>query len=891
MDFSFGVIAHDSVHDCFRNSQVCVTVLKKRCRRHGVRRWPHRKLKSLDKLKEKLEREEAVSTDKQYYEAEIHSIVQKKDMLFRSNSAKQNSSKKDSQRAAVSSMGRGALPESPRVPTSMMSSGTKPSPVPFQHPNNQNAYVAAAHSPGLSQPHAAHMYPFHAHMSPSASAFHVSLCGLYGCDCYMAGGVSSQGFHPPIVRRPAGTQCYSVQPSPVPPYSYPIQPYPGPHPLSMIQVNVLDPSQQSFAPSMPNMGGNPTATASPVLHENSALYRGTDDTDGIARLPQRSGDVNSAGLSVYPHSAFLAATQARGAGPGNRPSSLAPQNFAFDASARNVHSAMSSSALPSTSGTALYSHWTNAMPGAAGCSRPLALDQVCDPSYRWSSSNDSQGQQPDFHSFSNNRKPTLNEAHSSRGNDHASEPSRRRKIIQKKIRDRESRENTSDSNSDTESPNQSVDEKNAKNLSDVELIGRHHGHSAPSQHQGAVAETFSQVCKNAQTARNKLEDSALKGNSSKETTPNDSSPSVSDDTVDEQLAEEHEIEGSLTEKELADDPEIDHLDDDAAASEDEHEAELAESGPGKKHHSSRIQKRPRPGAMSVLSADQNRNTVAADASRCDVSPGNHSDSSADERATTMPDKDRAFNEPDASKHVASARSRRCPGSSPRRPNVNTIDRSDPSNYKSRKRTLNSSASDRLQSGSVEEFNCSNNDRGADDHDGDRSTSRVRAANRSLGFDVRPRQSGGMNQVENSSVEDLPTNHDGVPMIYGNLNSRAKRYDHIIHQCSTLRVTMWSVDWNLQVTSAIGPKVMLGYAGVPSLGNAVVENPEAAVESAKSRRDQYLLARKGERLERILYGREGERYLHILTPLRKRASPEIIGVSGMLVELVKDAFHS
>ena len=29
---------------------VCTTVLKKVCRRHGIRRWPQRKLQSLNKL-------------------------------------------------------------------------------------------------------------------------------------------------------------------------------------------------------------------------------------------------------------------------------------------------------------------------------------------------------------------------------------------------------------------------------------------------------------------------------------------------------------------------------------------------------------------------------------------------------------------------------------------------------------------------------------------------------------------------------------------------------------------------------------------------------------------------------------------------------------------------
>jgi hypothetical protein len=126
---------------------------------------------------------------------------------------------------------------------------------------------------------------------------------------------------------------------------------------------------------------------------------------------------------------------------------------------------------------------------------------------------------------------------------------------------------------------------------------------------------------------------------------------------------------------------------------------------------------------------------------------------------------------------------------------------------------------------------------------------------------------------------------------GGVASLAKRYDHTVHQCSTLRTSIWAVDSTLKVTSAIGPKLMLGFAGIPSLGKSIMDGTETSVESKRTIRDRYALVRKGERVERILRGPGGQRYLCILAPSRSRAGSDTTGVSGMLVELSGDTLLS
>jgi len=75
---------HLPINDAAKQLGTCVTVLKKQCRRHGVKRWPYRKLVSIDKLIEKMEKEQTTADDKEYYQHELHTLHQRKEHIFRS---------------------------------------------------------------------------------------------------------------------------------------------------------------------------------------------------------------------------------------------------------------------------------------------------------------------------------------------------------------------------------------------------------------------------------------------------------------------------------------------------------------------------------------------------------------------------------------------------------------------------------------------------------------------------------------------------------------------------------------------------------------------------------------------------------------------------------------
>lgn len=152
---------HVPINAAAQRLGVCVTALKKQCRKHGIARWPHRKLKSLDKLKEKLEKEEATAADKEYYKHEIHSIAQKKEHIFR---------------AGPSTTDPGAPPRDERGMVGAALGASTGS------TGSTGVLFAGAQGATVSD------------MRTRAQAG-VGMCGFVGCSCFMNGGLGGHNVH------------------------------------------------------------------------------------------------------------------------------------------------------------------------------------------------------------------------------------------------------------------------------------------------------------------------------------------------------------------------------------------------------------------------------------------------------------------------------------------------------------------------------------------------------------------------------------------------------------------------------------------------------------------------------------------------------------------------
>jgi len=75
---------HLPINDVAKKLGVCATVLKKICRKNGIQRWPHRKIKSLNNMIADLERiVPANESDRISLENEIQSLKDKREFLFR----------------------------------------------------------------------------------------------------------------------------------------------------------------------------------------------------------------------------------------------------------------------------------------------------------------------------------------------------------------------------------------------------------------------------------------------------------------------------------------------------------------------------------------------------------------------------------------------------------------------------------------------------------------------------------------------------------------------------------------------------------------------------------------------------------------------------------------
>jgi hypothetical protein len=75
---------HLPINDVARDLGVCATVLKKICRKNGINRWPHRKIKSVDKMIANLESVQFVSEEeKNKMNAEIDELKYKREYLLK----------------------------------------------------------------------------------------------------------------------------------------------------------------------------------------------------------------------------------------------------------------------------------------------------------------------------------------------------------------------------------------------------------------------------------------------------------------------------------------------------------------------------------------------------------------------------------------------------------------------------------------------------------------------------------------------------------------------------------------------------------------------------------------------------------------------------------------
>lgn len=83
---------HMPINDVSQELGICATLLKKICRKNGINRWPHRKIKSLDKMIEAFEL--LSKTEPDDYESisnDIQELKEKRDFLLKNPNVSYNS--------------------------------------------------------------------------------------------------------------------------------------------------------------------------------------------------------------------------------------------------------------------------------------------------------------------------------------------------------------------------------------------------------------------------------------------------------------------------------------------------------------------------------------------------------------------------------------------------------------------------------------------------------------------------------------------------------------------------------------------------------------------------------------------------------------------------------
>ncbi len=774
---------HLPINAAAKELGVCVTALKKQCRKHGVPRWPHRKLKSLDKLKEKLEKEEATAADKEYYKHEIHSITQKKDHIFRSSSTNANSSSANGSAPLAHMVGApppGTLHPRPGHPLMLghpmagyhaptlppkLASTTVPSrnsasgeadrqQQQHQHIIAGPVLMPVAQIPGAG---AAAAIP-----GPNGTLIpqpmqgppqQYSLCGIYGDDYYVNNGVPSRMYHPPLpVPRPngaatpngAGPSHASTMPNVhyfnPPAYAYaPTMTSMAPY-QNMVQVNVVE--QPAFAhgsnrPAQPSSTARPSSpqTGKPV--PNSSVQQ-----KGGAKHP---GKPTAMGFEMY----------------GGIPQPVPAHNgIMYNFVPHNVHY------------EGMVQHQSNGAP----IHGPV-------PGY-WS---EMQHSQTPASNLVNMLNQTVHHHHH-----HGSAPASPC-LAQKDTAgsDRQDVDNASSKTNESERMETSNDDKKISNAGKTDgattLVDMQSKNSDPSRVPNQTQSAASQAQGGVHKESNKDEGASLNRKTEK------SSGSIP-------MASTQRTVSSRTQSESKGG-----------------NSEICANGYPPKGLPN--------GTQSHATSDS-----TCYSSRSDENKENHQGSSKrpNKRLRTQlaPEQNEIPN------------GRRFSSTTTERPSLTGIDGPKLSAPTEARRPV------------------------ADEEKTGRNCATVT-----------------QNAHSSSRKESQLSNQTGTASVI----HRARRFDQVVHQCLALASVQWSTDLSFKVTLAIGPKAMLGLAGVPSLGKNVLEGTDTALEDRASTKKRYVLAAEGKRLEWIVTN-GNTRYLTVMNPQRMRNSKELIGVAGLMVEL-------
>ena len=916
------VLTYEDLSRCFhlpintaaRELGVCVTALKKQCRRHGVPRWPHRKLKSLDKLKEKLEKEEATAADKEYYKHEIHSIVQKKDHIFRSNPTTRDpySSNDNITNTSKSTSVLTDLPNNPQRYANFVSSD--PTALPAPSPFMPIPLPMPPRNPNLHPTHPTHpsnpMHPQSLATIP-LTAPHVSICGIFGCDCYLNGGVSSQNYHLPLPPRPPpnvgpsnplitntqpptssavpGNQNTPFYHPPTYPYSahlsYPASLQPPFH--NMVQVNVMDQQLYGHPPNRVINTSQSTASQPPSAPISTSMAPNghhPPTRPNQSQSPSVSAQLPTTSMSQPSYDSYAHAHASNGGQP--------PNNFIYGGFPGQhqipIDSIHQQGTLPT--GQIVPNYWTD-MGHSTNPNQLVTMFQHSTHYHHHHATETPNGGQSNIDDSSASTATNNSNAAKSQRKEINRNPMA---IVPVNGRHEEG----------ANSPNQLV--SNSKLSKDKIQKSKTRQHNVPN---GNVHEQMKRP-----QASESIRTSGMQSRNERLNSNGRENPSS------QRKIQKGAVSNSAAQTEMKDSYESNQ----EGTKHSRNKDNTTEKGKDS-HHSSKM------GANRHISRNERQsvsNNELKKRSNAELRNNGIRTSNKRPRNESCESPEKGKSEWEDSYFTAGntgvpAVLHATNGNGSVREITPPTDREETPDYQNdtgsgsgtgadvddAKTNLNgSSCGTNRKSEEPKETNVGNSRRvETEDRESRKNMIKKDEQVGGNGYgDVRDPPSPSVRNIKETQLEPMGWHlPDGVSWGEGTTNTcsgesdtngekkhenekknstmvRARRYEKVVNHCVSLSCAQWCTDKNLQITISLGSKALLRLAGVGSHGGMVCEEMNEMIESKHSMRMRYNSAVKGQRMEWLATnGRK--RYLVVLGP-RKRNGSEIVGVSGLLMEL-------